>query len=55
METSLKAEKNSVVFYTGLKEFVPKNADKSKIEDIIKEEIRHIAYLNRRLLELKKA
>jgi len=39
-------EKDSIVFYHGLKEFVPGRADKSKIDDIIKEEMKHIVILD---------
>jgi len=42
-------EKDSVVFYHGLKEFVPAGADKAKIDDIIKEEMRHIVILDQSL------
>ena len=42
-------EKDSIVFYHGLKEFVPAGADKNKIDDIIKEEMRHIVILDQLL------
>jgi len=50
---AVDAEKNSVVFYTGLKDFVPAQAGKDKIEAIIKEEMGHLAALNKALLTLK--
>ncbi len=52
IEVALNAEKESVVFYFGLKNFVPDIAGKSRVEKIINEEIGHINALNQRLLEL---
>ena len=46
---ALEAERNSVVFYSGLKELVPVRAGRDKVEAIIKEELGHIAVLNERL------
>ena len=46
---AVEKEKDSVVFYHGLKEFVPAGADKAKIDDIIKEEMRHIVILDQSL------
>jgi rubrerythrin len=50
---ALKAEHNSVAFYTGLKELVPPRAGRDKVEAIIKEELGHIAVLNEQLALLK--
>lgn len=44
---AIEKEKDSIVFYTGLKDFVPFRADKDEIDDIIKEEMRHIRILNK--------
>ena len=46
---AVEKEKDSIVFYHGLKEFVPAGADKEKIDDIIKEEMRHIVTLDQSL------
>ena len=46
---AVEKEKDSIVFYHGLKEFVPAGADKDKIDDIIKEEMRHIVILDQSL------
>jgi rubrerythrin len=46
---AIEAEKNSIIFYLGLKNFVPAKAGKDKVEEIIKEEMNHIAELNTRL------
>jgi rubrerythrin len=45
-------EKDSIVFYLGLKEFAPESLGKEKIEGVIKEEMRHIGYLNRHITAL---
>ena len=45
-------EKESVVFYTGMKEMVPLNAGRDKVELILKEEMKHIALLSNKLKAL---
>ncbi|MFC1795128.1 ferritin family protein [Planctomycetota bacterium] len=49
LRRAVEKEKDSVVFYHGLKEFVPAEADKKKIDDIIKEEMKHIVILDQSL------
>jgi len=46
---AIEKEKDSIVYYTGLKSFVPDRAGKDKIDDIIKEEMHHICILNQSL------
>jgi rubrerythrin len=48
-EIAIGAEKNSVLYYVGLKNLVPADAGRDKIEAIIREEVRHVADLRRRL------
>jgi rubrerythrin len=48
---AIEKEKDSIAFYHGLKEFVPAEADKEKIVDIIKEEMKHIVILDQSLKE----
>jgi len=48
LKLAIDAEKDSIVFYLGLKDFVPVRAGQDKVEEIIKEEMSHIAVLNRR-------
>jgi rubrerythrin len=48
---AVEKEKDSIVFYHGLKEFVPIEANKEKIDDIIKEEMKHIVILDQSLKE----
>lgn len=47
--TAIGLEKDSVVFYVGLKGSVLRKAGKDKVEAIIAEEIAHIATLSRKL------
>jgi rubrerythrin len=49
LKLAIEAEKDSIVFYLGLKNFVPAKAGKDKVDEIIKEEMDHIAELNQRL------
>ncbi|HPC15819.1 MAG TPA: ferritin family protein [Candidatus Hydrogenedentes bacterium] len=46
---AIQRERESVVFYTGLKDAVPDAADKLRIETIIREEMGHITLLGRKL------
>lgn len=45
---AIQAEKDSIVFYIGMKEFVPEHRGKDKIQNIIKEEMKHIILLNQK-------
>ena len=45
LEIAVEAEKNSVVFYSGLKELVSVNTGRDKVEKIIREELGHLALL----------
>jgi rubrerythrin len=51
--SALAAEKDSIAFYLGMKELVPMGSGRVKIEEIIKEEMRHIRILGERLAALK--
>lgn len=52
LRASIVAEKDSIVFYLGIKEMVPDSADKAKIDGIIREEMKHIQTISERLLTL---
>ncbi len=52
LEASIDAEKNSVLFYVGLKDLVSAKTGKDKVEAIIREEIRHVADLRKQLSAL---
>jgi len=51
--SALAAEKDSIAFYLGMKDLMP-SGGREKIEDIIKEEMRHIRILGERLAALKR-
>ena len=49
LRTAIGLEKDSIVFYLGMKEMVPARVGKDRIGDIIKEEMDHIVTLSRKL------
>jgi len=49
LKMAIEFEKDSIVFYLGMKNAVPKRLGKDKIDDIIKEEMSHIVILGRQL------
>ena len=49
LRTAIAMEKDSVVFYLGMKAMVPEGAGKDKIDLIIKEELSHIGTLSMEL------
>ena len=51
-KSGISAEKDSIVFYLGMKEVVPPHLGKDKLDVIIKEEMSHIKLLSKRLLEI---
>ena len=50
---AIECEKNSIIFYIGMKQYVPTTAGKDKVDDIINKEMNHITELNLRLSALK--
>ena len=54
LKEALTAEKDSILFYIGMKDLVPEKFGKAKIDSIIKEEMEHIKLLSKKLVELKK-
>jgi rubrerythrin len=50
---ALTAEKDSIVFYLGMKELVPEKLGKSRLDDIIKEEMEHIKIIGKKLSVFK--
>ena len=52
LKMAIGAERDSIVFYAGLKDAVSDRAGKDKVEDIIKEEMGHIVILNQKLQDL---
>ena len=49
---AITAEKDSIVFYLGMKDVVPEHLGKQKLDEIIKEEIGHIKLLSNELLAI---
>lgn len=52
LQIAIGLEKDSIVFYLGVKEMVPERLGKDKIGDIIKEEMSHITTLTEELATL---
>ena len=53
LKAAIGAEKDSIVFYLGMKELVPEKLGKDKLDGIIKEEMAHIKLLSSRLIATK--
>ena len=53
LKSGIQTEKDSIVFYLGMKEMVPEKYGKSRINDIIKEEMGHIRMLSKELVAFK--
>ncbi|MBM4331091.1 MAG: rubrerythrin [Deltaproteobacteria bacterium] len=53
LKMAIGLEKDSIVFYLGMKEAVPQRSGREKIEGIIKEEMRHMATLSNELETLR--
>jgi rubrerythrin len=53
LKSALGAEKDSIVFYLGMKELVPQKFGKNRIEGIIQEEMSHVRLLSKELTSLK--
>ena len=53
LKSAIEAEKDSIVFYLGMKEVVAQDKGKAKIDEIIKEEMGHIRLLSRELVAHK--
>lgn len=53
LKIALNAEKDSVIYYFGLRSFVPPKAGRYKIDAIIAEEVEHITTLNQKLASVQ--
>ena len=51
LKSAIEAEKDSIVFYLGMKEAVPEKFGKGRLDHIIKEEMGHVKLLSRKLVE----
>lgn len=54
LKDAIAAEKDSIVFYLGIREVVPEALGKARLDAIIKEEMGHIRLLSKHLTALKK-
>ena len=54
LKEAITAEKDSILFYLGIKDVVPKVLGKDRLDQIIKEEMSHINLLTRELVALNK-
>ena len=54
LKFAIGAEKESIIFYLGMKDIVPASLGKGKLDDIIKEEMSHIRMLSNRLISIKR-
>lgn len=52
LDFALAIEKDSVVYYTGMRQLVPRGLGKDKIDRIIEEEMKHVAIIASRMAEL---
>jgi len=53
LKSAITAEKDSIVFYLGMKEAVAESLGKGRLEHIIKEEMGHIKLLSSKLVQYK--
>lgn len=53
LKSAIEAEKDSIVFYLGMKDAVSEKLGKGRIDGIIKEEMGHIKMLSKELLKYK--
>ncbi len=49
LRIAIEKEKDSIVYYTGLKDFVPQETDRQVVEEIIQEEMKHVRILTQSL------
>ena len=53
LKAAITAEKDSIVFYLGMRDLVPGKLGSKRIDDIIKEEMSHIRILSKELMVYK--
>jgi rubrerythrin len=54
LKDAITAEKDSIVFYLGMRDMVPQGKGRNRLDDVIKEEMGHIRLLSKKLVEAKK-
>jgi rubrerythrin len=53
LKDAITAEKDSIVFYLGMREAVPEHLGRDRLDNVIKEEMEHIRLLSKELTALK--
>ena len=53
LKDAITAEKDSIVFYLGMKDMIPEKLGKNRLNDILKEEMEHIYLFSRKLSATK--
>lgn len=53
LTAAIQAEKDSIVFYVGMKEMVPAALGQARLDSIIKEEMSHIRLISKRLTAIR--
>ena len=54
LKAAIEAEKDSIVFYLGMKNAVPEELGRGRLDAIIKEEMSHVRLLSRELVKLNR-
>lgn len=54
LKEAITAEKDSILFYLGIKDLVPESLGQNRIDEIIKEEMAHIHLLTQEMVALRK-
>jgi rubrerythrin len=52
LRMAIGQEKDSIIFYLGIKDMVSEVMGKEKIDEVIREEMRHIGFLNKEIVAL---
>jgi rubrerythrin len=53
LKRAIGLEKDSIVFYLGIRDLVPEKRGRDRVDDIIRQEMSHITILNREIRKLK--
>ncbi len=54
LKDAITAEKDAIVFYLGMRDAVPEDMGRSRLDDVIQEEMGHIRLLSKELMAVKK-
>lgn len=53
LRAAIGLEKDSIIFYLGMREMVPEGTDKDRVDAVIKEEMQHVVVLDTQLGEME--